>query len=84
MHELPDDEHKAGPLMQSPKDELLMGLTPHLTSVIANGHPKYNLPTCLIGMYDQDAFFSEIVCHLSHHEQFEIADGLLFLSNSDH
>jgi len=44
----------------STESELLMVLAPRL---IANSNPTHNIPTCLIGKYDQDAFFSNVVHH---------------------
>ena len=61
-----------------------MVLAPRLTSVIANGDPMHDIPTCLIDKYEQDAFFGDVRCHLGQYMQFKKAEGLIFLSNSGH
>ena len=71
-------------LTQSPKEELLTTSAPHLTDVVADGNPEYNLPSCLVGTYDDDKFFGPVMKHTDRYAQFEQYDGLIFISNSDH
>ena len=70
-------------LTQSPEEELLSTSAPRLTDIIADGNPEYNLPSCLIGTYDDDTFFGPVIRQPDHYAQFHRHNNLLFLSNSD-
>jgi len=68
---------------QSAEEELLSSVAPQLTAVLADGHPEYNIPHCLIGQYATDTFFKPIAEQPDRFKQFYRHDGLIFLSNSD-
>ncbi|TFY62432.1 hypothetical protein EVG20_g6704, partial [Dentipellis fragilis] len=68
--------------IQSPEEEIMSATAPRLTSVLAQGNPDFDIPTCLQGRYTDDPFFQLVVSNPDHYTNFEIKDGLIFLKDS--
>lgn len=68
---------------QSDEEELISTVAPRLTDIISYGNPGLVLPDCLRNNYGEDAFFRNILAKSEDYKNFELADGLMFLKDSE-
>lgn len=67
---------------ETPEQALEAVVSPPLTTIVAMGNPDVQLPDCLRGRYDDDAFFALVLANPDHYANFEVHDGLIYLRDS--
>ena len=69
--------------LPSPDEELLANLAPRLMEIISQGDPSVDLPESLKNRYSEDPFFKLVLAEPGHYKNFELANGLIFLRDSE-